>query len=128
MGNDAAGSIRIPCHFCGVYGFKPTSERITALGVQGNCNWQRSEGKVEIVDVAGPMGHCIDDLVEVTKILFSQDVFQKDVLVPHIPFNVGNYENIQKDPSKLRLGYFMYDGLFYPCKTVRRSMDATVEK
>lgn len=27
VGTDAAGSIRVPCDFCGVYGFKPTNSR-----------------------------------------------------------------------------------------------------
>lgn len=32
LGTDAAGSIRIPALFCGIYGFKPTSGRVTPLG------------------------------------------------------------------------------------------------
>ena len=28
VGGDIGGSIRIPCHLCGIYGFKPTVGRI----------------------------------------------------------------------------------------------------
>ncbi len=28
VGGDIGGSIRIPCHMCGIYGFKPTTGRI----------------------------------------------------------------------------------------------------
>ena len=33
LGNDLGGSIRIPCHFCGIHGFKPTSLRLPRGGV-----------------------------------------------------------------------------------------------
>jgi amidase len=32
IGSDGAGSIRIPAHFCGVFGFKPTERRVSSAG------------------------------------------------------------------------------------------------
>lgn len=127
IGTDAAGSIRIPCSFCGVYGFKPSYNRMTRRGVQENCDWQFSEGKEEIIGITGPMGHSIDDLVQIMRIFFSDDVFCKDISVLPTHFNNETYQEYQ-NPKKIRLGYFMHDGLFYPVKTVRRAIEATVEK
>ena len=103
IGTDAAGSIRIPCSFCGVYGFKPTLKRMTRTGVQENCKWCKSEGKEDITGTTGPIGHCIDDLVEIMKIFLSDDLYKLDITIPPMPFSLDSYDLIQSDPSKLRL-------------------------
>jgi len=54
VGSDIGGSIRAPSHFCGVYGFKPTSERLSLAGMmspvpRGMCISNR------IAPVVGPI-------------------------------------------------------------------------
>ncbi|KAL4892740.1 amidase signature domain-containing protein [Aspergillus ambiguus] len=58
VGTDVAGSIRIPALCCGVYGFKPSTERIPFGGQVSGA----MEGIPGLVPSAGPLAHSMDDL------------------------------------------------------------------
>jgi len=96
---------------------------MTKLGARDACQMDETDGCVEITGTTGPMGHNVDDLMQIMKIFLSQDVFERDLIIPPIPFNEDDYN---QNPTNLRLGYFDYDGFFYPCKAVRRSIEETV--
>jgi len=57
LGNDLGGSIRVPCHFCGVHGIKPTSFRLPRTGAVRTLR-----GFEAIVTQAGPMARHVEDL------------------------------------------------------------------
>ncbi|OSD03465.1 general amidase [Trametes coccinea BRFM310] len=42
VGSDIGGSIRVPSHFCGLYGFKPSSHRIPSYGIVNSLDGQDS--------------------------------------------------------------------------------------
>src|SRR5258705_4374400 len=61
LGSDLSGSIRIPAHFCGVYGHKPTLELVSTSGFQPGP-WDGSPGYPMDLSVAGPLARSARDL------------------------------------------------------------------
>ncbi|KAI0374200.1 general amidase [Pilatotrama ljubarskyi] len=50
VGSDIGGSIRVPAHFCGLYGFKPSSHRMPSYGIVNSLDGQES-----IATALGPL-------------------------------------------------------------------------
>lgn len=61
VGSDGGGSIRIPAHYSGICGLKPTPGRIPATG-----HFPVSAGPFALIGVVGPMARAVEDL----KVLF----------------------------------------------------------
>lgn len=75
IGSDGGGSIRVPAHFCGICGLKPTPGRIPATGhiPPGNSSFGW-------IGVAGPMARTVADLRMLFNVLAGPD--------PGDPFSV----------------------------------------
>src|SRR5580658_1182280 len=57
VGSDGGGSIRVPAHFCGICGLKPTPGRIPSTG-----HFPKAGGPFALIGVVGPMARTVEDL------------------------------------------------------------------
>ena len=72
IGSDLAGSIRIPAHFCGVYGHKPSLDLVSLAGFQPGP-WDGSPGYPMDLAVAGPLARSARDLALALEVLGGAD-------------------------------------------------------
>ena len=104
IGSDIGGSIRTPCAFCGVYGFKVTPKRISISGIYSSTQNQFEGFECGVKCSYGPIGRCVDDLVLVLRSWFCERLFALDPTV--VPLNFS--ENEFKSHKRLKIGYFTH--------------------
>jgi amidase len=68
LGSDIGGSIRVPAHFCGAYGHKPSLELVSTAGHQPGP-WDGSAGVPMDLAVAGPLARSARDLEVALRVL-----------------------------------------------------------
>jgi amidase len=79
LGSDAAGSVRLPAHFCGIAALKPTSGRLPRTG-----HVPPAGGWIESLWQIGPMARHVLDLSAMMRILAGPDGEDRTALpVPH---------------------------------------------
>src|SRR6266571_5183919 len=96
IGTDLSSSIRIPAHFCGVLGLKPTEQRVPLTGLIPGLPGPRP---VRIMSCIGPMARTVDDLALLYSIIAGPD--GRDTEVAPVP--VDEVHNL--DLKHLRVAF-----------------------
>jgi Asp-tRNA(Asn)/Glu-tRNA(Gln) amidotransferase A subunit family amidase len=99
VGSDGGGSIRVPAHFSGICGLKPTPGRIPATG-----HSPVSGGPFALIGVVGPLARTVADLKILFEVLQGPDV--GDTCAAPVPLRWPGDDEVKK----LRIGYFEDDG------------------
>jgi Asp-tRNA(Asn)/Glu-tRNA(Gln) amidotransferase A subunit family amidase len=99
VGSDGGGSIRVPAHFSGICGLKPTPGRIPATG-----HFPTSAGPFALLGVVGPMARTVADLKVLFEVMQGPD--DGDPSAAPVPMRWPQ----TGDVKKLRIGYFEDDG------------------
>jgi amidase len=95
LGSDTGGSIRLPAHFCGIAGHKPTAGRVPRTGHIINY-----EGASQFLTHIGPLARRVEDLALVLGIIAGPDGVD-----PHVvPVPLGDPGAVRV--SRLRVAYF----------------------
>jgi fatty acid amide hydrolase len=112
LGSDGGGSIRHPCHSCGVHGFKPTTGRLTFRGHAISANYPLEYAQ------PGPIARHVADLDLMLRVLAApgQEALDPTVAPAAWP-----------DPSAvridgLRVGWYTHDGLYRAAPALRRAV------
>lgn len=99
VGSDGAGSVRVPAHFSGICGLKPTPGRIPATG-----HYPPSLGPFALLGVVGPLARTVADLQLFFEAIAGPD--KGDACAAPVPLRrLGDAE-----VRKIRIGYFEDDG------------------
>ncbi len=103
LGSDSGGSIRVPAHFCGVAGLKPTSGRVPNTGVF-NHPGGLSDPRTQI----GPLARTVADLALAFAIIAGPDGRDSGV----VPLPVGDFGAVTLDG--LRVACYLDDRAAHP--------------
>ena len=99
VGSDGGGSIRVPAHFSGICGLKPTPGRIPITG-----HFPAAVGPFALLGVVGPMARTVSDMQALFEVMAGPD--DGDPCAAPVPLRTPPQEEIRQ----VRIGYFEDDG------------------
>jgi amidase len=100
VGSDGGGSIRIPAHFTGICGLKPTPGRVPSTG-----HYPASAGPFTHLGVVGPLARTVGDLTRLFEVMAGFHVH--DAASAPVPIRKWSDREIRN----LRIAYYEDDGV-----------------
>lgn len=115
LGTDTGGSIRLPAHWCGIAGLRPTSGRVPRTG-----HLLPPGGHDDALTTIGPMARYVEDLALALPLIAGPD--GRDPAIAPAPLG---------DPSaislaSLRVAWFLDNGIVAPTPETAATVEAAV--
>ncbi|MEX1042126.1 MAG: amidase family protein [Pirellulaceae bacterium] len=120
MGSDLGGSVRIPAHFCGVHGLKPTNRRLGRRGIVPNLRGMRG-----LEYQPGPIARHVEDLWLGMHVLSRADASWNGGETTPLP--VSTLPRPQENLKGVRVGVWTDDGFFPASRAIVRVIEESVE-
>ncbi len=128
IGNDLGGSIRIPAHFCGIYGHKPTYDIVSMQG--GSKPWGLMFPNFVDTDytpaldlaVNGPLGRSAADLRLAMDVIVGPPSYERKAITIKLP------PPRKTDLREFRIGLWIDDPSFPPDDSVGRCLQDLVDR
>jgi len=119
VGSDIGGSIRVPSHFCGVYGHKPTLDLVSERGQQPGGGYQ-ALGFSSLLAVAGPMARSAADLLAALEVLGGPVSWDAKAWKWELPAARA------RSLKNFRVGYVLDDPIAPPAPEVKGLLEKTI--
>jgi amidase len=116
LGTDTGGSIRLPAHFAGVCGIKPTTGRVPCTG-----NALPTSGLLAPLTQVGPMGRFIDDLAYLLPIISGPDLIDQAT----VACELKDYREV--DLKNLRMGFHTDNGIKTPSPEITDNLNEVID-
>src|SRR5215471_6435036 len=116
VGSDGGGSIRVPAHFCGICGLKPTPGRVPSTG-----HFPSGAGAFGWIGVVGPMARTVADVRTLFEVMAGPDA--GDAHAAPIPFR----SYTEKELRGTRIGVLESSGLPNATTETRAAVDGAAK-
>ena len=117
LGSDLGGSIRIPAHFCGIHGLKPTEWRLPNDDTP--CKDFFATGQTTVRPQPGPMARSVEDLALAMKVMAGAKAKQPLLdPVPPVPWPSAEGMNVKG----MKIGFIDKVGSLPPSPAIARAM------
>ena len=120
VGSDIGGSIRVPSHFCGIFGHKPTLDLVSLSG-HAPGGGPTPPGFSTLLAVGGPMARSAQDVLAALKILGGPVAWDAKAWKWQVP------EPRARSLKDFRVGFVIDDPIAPPTSEVRAALESVIE-